>query len=84
MPMIARYKEVIRLPLIYKIDVMAALKAAGYTTYRIRKDKLLAESTLQSLRDSKPISWENIATICGMLDCQPGDIMEYVPDAINN
>jgi len=68
------------LSLTYKIDVMAALKAAGYSTYRIRKEKLLAESTLQSLRDNKSISWDNIAAICALLDCQPGDIMEYVAD----
>lgn len=65
---------------IYKLDMLDALKSKGYTTYRIRKDKLLSESTVQKLRKHEPISWENIATICQLLDCQPGDIMEYVPD----
>jgi len=67
------------MPIVYKIDVLARLKAAGYSTYRIRKDKLLGEATVQSLRDSEPISWANIATICGLLGCQPGDLMEYIP-----
>lgn len=68
------------LPIKYKMDLISALKEAGYSTYKIRKEKLLGEATLQKLRENKPISWENIATICELLDCQPGDIMEYVSD----
>ena len=61
----------------YKINVLEALKANGLTTYKIRKDKLLSESTLQKLRERKPISWENIESICKMLDCQPNVFLEY-------
>ena len=66
------------MPLRYKVNVLAKLKTAGYSTYRIRKDKLLSESTVQKLRSGEPVSWENIATICRLLNCQPGDILEYV------
>jgi len=69
------------MPIIYKIDVLERLKQHGYTTYKIRMDKLLSESTVQKLRKGEGVSWENIATICALLDCQPGDIMEYVPDS---
>ena len=62
----------------YKIDVLSALKTKGYTTYKLRKDKLLSESTVQKFRKMLPVSWENIETICKLLECQPGDIMEYV------
>lgn len=65
------------MPIKYKIDVLDALKKAGYTTYRIRQEGLLSQSTLQKLRDGKGISWENISTICGLLKCQPGDLLEY-------
>lgn len=61
----------------YKIDVIEALKAKGYTTYQIRKEKLLSESTLQKLRNKQPISWENIDSLCKLLDCQIGDILIY-------
>lgn len=64
----------------YKQDVIAVLKSAGYSTYRIRKEKILGEATLQKLRDKEPVSWENISTICKLLDCQPGDVLEYRPD----
>lgn len=62
----------------YKIDILAALKEAGYSTYRLRKDKLLGEATIQLLRESRLVSWDNIGTICRLLKCQPGDIMEYI------
>ena len=61
----------------YKIDVIEALKAKGYTTYQIRKEKLLSESTLQKLRNKQPISWENIESLCRLLNCQPNDILIY-------
>lgn len=61
----------------YKFDVLEALKAAGYSTYRIRNEKLLSESTVQKLREKQPIGWENLDCLCRMLNCQPGDILEY-------
>ena len=62
----------------YKIDVLAALKEKGITTYKIRQEKILSESTVQKLRASKGVSWENIETLCRLLDCQPGDLVEFV------
>lgn len=67
------------MPIKYKIDVLEALKAAGYSTYKLRKDKLIGEATIQRLRGGEPVSWENIATLCALLDCQPGDLLEYQP-----
>lgn len=64
----------------YKIDVLTALKEKGITTYQIRKDRLLSESTVQKLRAGIGISWENIETLCRLLECQPGDLMEYAPE----
>ncbi|MPM61262.1 hypothetical protein SDC9_108120 [bioreactor metagenome] len=69
------------MPLKFRVDPLSALKDYGYTTYRIRKDKLLSESTVQKLRNNLPVSWENIETLCRLLDCQPGAILEYVPEA---
>lgn len=61
----------------YKFDVLQALKEAGFNTTRIRKEKLLAESTLQKLRCNEVVAISNIDTICRLLNCQPGDILEY-------
>lgn len=68
------------MPLKYKMDVLAELKEKGYNTNILRKEKLLAESTIQKLRTNCSINWGNIETLCMLLDCQPGDIIEYVKD----
>ena len=65
------------MPLRYKIDVLAALKEAGYSSYRLRKEKLLSESTLQKLRDEIIVSTDVIEQLCGLLNCQPGDLLEH-------
>lgn len=54
------------------------MKAAGVTTYRIRKDNIISQSTLQKLREGKPVSTEAIERLCLLLDCTPNDIMEIV------
>ena len=64
----------------YKMDVLAALKDKGFTTYLIRKEKLLSESTVQKLRAGMGVSWDNLDVICQMLDCQPGELIERVKD----
>lgn len=68
------------MPVKYKIDVLAALKDAGYTTYKMRQEKLLGESVLQQLRKGELVSWANISRLCSMLEIQPGDLLKYVPD----
>ena len=68
------------MPIQYKIDILAALKAAGYNTTRLRKEKLLSEGMIQSLRENKYISLQNLSKICELLDCQPGDLIEYVKE----
>lgn len=64
----------------YKIDVMAELKKNGYTSNRIRDEKLMGQSYLQQLRHGELVSWKAIDVICRLLECQPGDLLEYVKD----
>ena len=66
------------MPIKFKVDVLAALKDRGITTYRIRQEKLLSESTVQKLRNGSPISWESLEVICSLLNCQPGDLIEFL------
>lgn len=65
------------MPLRYKVDVLGKLKEAGYTTYKLKKDKLLGEATIQNLREGKPVSWASIESLCRLLSCQPGDLIEF-------
>lgn len=68
------------MPIHYKKDILRELKAAGYNTSVLRKEKIMGEATIQKLRKGELISWANINTICRLLNCQPGDILEYVSD----
>ena len=66
----------------YKIDVLKALKNAGYTSYIISQQKLLGGSTLDKLRHNNTnLSMDNINRLCALLNCDIGDIFEYVIDA---
>lgn len=68
------------MPIKYKINVLSALKDEGYNTNRLRKEKLLSEGTIQLIREGKVVNAANLAKLCNLLDCQPGDILEYEED----
>ena len=68
------------MPLKYKVDVLNALKEKGYNTTVIRAKGLLSQSTLQKFRNGQGVSWEILVTLCALLECQPGDLIEYVED----
>ena len=46
--------------------------------YKIRKDKLIGEAQLTKIRNGEIASKETLNTICKLLSCQPGDILEYI------
>ena len=66
--------------IVYKIDVLKALKEAGYSTARLRKDKIMGEATIQKIRENQLASWATIDTICTLLNCDVGDIVGYVKE----
>ena len=59
----------------YKINILDALKDKGYTTYYIRQNKLLSESTLQRLRNNQTISMTTLMTIAELLNMNITDII---------
>jgi len=65
----------------YKFDVLEKLKESGYTSYRLRKENILGQATIQRLRNSLPVSYEVLSTLCGLLECQPGDLLYYEKDS---
>ena len=57
------------------------LKENGYTTYRIRKEKILGESVMTKLRNGTGgLDYRSIDKLCRLFNCQPNDIMEYVDE----
>lgn len=65
------------MPIQYKIDVLDALKQAGYTSYRLRQERLMGERVIQQLRNGEIVSWKTIDTLCTLLRCQPGDLVQH-------
>ena len=64
----------------YKIDILARLKSTGFSTYKLRKNKIMGESTIQKMRTGALLSWAELNKVCKLLNCQPGDLLEYKPD----
>jgi putative transcriptional regulator len=64
----------------YKIDVLPALKAAGYSSYRLRHEHIFGEGTMSSFRRGNVADAPVIDRLCALLHCQPGDLLEYIPD----
>lgn len=60
----------------YKIDVLSALGSVGYSSYRLRKDKIFGQAVIQKFRRSEGVGWDTLETLCNLLSCQPADIIE--------
>ena len=72
---------VLLMAIVYKIDVLKELKDRGYNTSRLRKEKIMGEATIQKIREKQLASWATIDTICSLLECNVGDVVEYVKDS---
>lgn len=66
---------------VYKFDVLETLKESGYNTTRLRKEKLLGENAIQSLRRGEMVGIIALEKICALLDMQPGNIIKYVENS---
>lgn len=69
--------------IVYACDVLEKLREKGFTTYKLRKEKLISQGALQKIREGKPVSWHELDQICTMLQCQPGDLIKYKSEADN-
>ena len=61
-------------------NILRRLADSGWSTYRLINEQVFGNSTITRLRNGSPINTTTIDTICRLCDCQPGDIMSYVPD----
>ena len=62
----------------YKIDICAALKEEGYTSYSLGKERKLSHNTWAKLNKGELVSLEAIGKVCHLLHKQPGDLIEFV------
>ncbi len=69
------------MPLEWRVDAIELLKENGYSTYRIRKEKILSQSTIVNMRHKAPvISWKDLETLCKLTHKQPGKLLIYTKD----
>lgn len=62
--------------------LLSLLKEKGFTTYKIRKDNLISQSAWQKIRTGTgDIDTRTLERLCNILECQPGDMMEYTAPA---
>ena len=64
----------------YKIDVLECLKNKGFSTYRIRKEKLLSQGSMTRIRQGLIVDTDTLDKLCTMLSCDISDIIFYQPD----
>ena len=62
------------------LDVMMAKRKKGVTELAKEIDITLANLSILKNGKAKAVRLETLNAICKALDCQPGDILEYVPN----
>ena len=61
-------------------DIMKKLAEHGWSSYRIRKEKVIPEGTITRIRNNDSISMDTLNVICELCECQPGDLLMWIPD----
>ena len=62
------------------LDVMMAKRKMGLAELSDRVGITLANLSILKNNRAKAVRFSTLEAICKALDCQPGDILEYVPD----
>ncbi len=67
------------MPISYN-KLLTVFKEKGVTSYTIKKEKIVGQSTWKKIHENGHIDTRTIEALCKYLNCQPGDILEYIPD----
>lgn len=70
------------MPIIVNVDVMMARRKMSLTELASRVDITLANLSILKTGKAKAIRFGTLEAICKALDCQPGDVLEFVPEQI--
>ena len=70
--------------IIVNLDVMMAKRKMGLTELAGKVDITLANLSILKNNKAKAVRFQTLEAICRELDCQPGDILEFVPDDDEN
>ncbi len=63
----------------FKYDkLFKLLKEKGISSYKIRQENLISQAALTKMKNGTGnVDTRTLERICKLLNCQPGDIMEY-------
>lgn len=64
----------------YKIDIIQALRDKGVNSGTCRFSGQLSQSAFAYMKKGEIVGTKSIDQICSILRCQPGDLIEWVPD----
>ena len=56
------------------------MKENGITSYTMKRDKIIGQATMKKIKEGGDIDTRTIGKLCELLKCQPGDILEYIPN----
>jgi putative transcriptional regulator len=65
--------------IIVNLDVMMAKRKMSLGELSQRVDVTMANLSILKNNKAKAVRFSTLEAICAALDCQPGDILEYVP-----
>ena len=54
------------------------------TSYTIRKDNVIGQASWKKIHEGGHVDTRTLDALCKYLNCQPGDLIEYVPDEEEN
>ena len=69
--------------IVVNLDVMMAKRKMSLGELSQRVDVTMANLSILKNNKAKAVRFSTLAAICEALDCQPGDILEFVPDTEN-
>ena len=67
------------MPIVYN-KLLSLMQEKGLTSYKIKQENIIGQATLKKIKEGGDIDTRTIAKLCKVLECQPGDIMEYVEE----
>ena len=68
------------MPIIVNLDVMLAKRKMSLSQLSEQVDVTIANLSVLKTNKAKAVRFSTLEAICKALDCQPGDILEYMPD----
>jgi len=68
------------MPIIVNLDVMLAKRKMQLTELSEKMNITMSNLSILKTGKAKAIRFSTLELICEILDCQPGDILEFVPE----